>query len=111
MGGIDRTGEKGEKTRKARNREGRHFDRGQGQVWRSGRKSSTESYLNSADFLARLTRPRPRGAGPTARSWAAAASASAARAVPRHADGSPSADRKSTRLNSSHTVISYAVFC
>src|SRR5438132_7515908 len=26
-------------------------------------------------------------------------------------DGGPSADRKSTRLNSSHTVISYAVFC
>src|SRR5438034_7218974 len=25
--------------------------------------------------------------------------------------GLPSADRKSTRLNSSHTVISYAVFC
>src|SRR5260221_7717075 len=26
-------------------------------------------------------------------------------------DGRPSRDRKSTRLNSSHTVISYAVFC
>src|SRR5438034_8404500 len=26
-------------------------------------------------------------------------------------NGSPVADRKSTRLNSSHTVISYAVFC
>src|SRR5438034_4203153 len=25
--------------------------------------------------------------------------------------GNPSGDRKSTRLNSSHTVISYAVFC
>src|SRR5260221_2093642 len=25
--------------------------------------------------------------------------------------GAPGADRKSTRLNSSHTVISYAVFC
>src|SRR5947207_8416519 len=25
--------------------------------------------------------------------------------------GQPGADRKSTRLNSSHTVISYAVFC
>src|SRR5260221_6699984 len=25
--------------------------------------------------------------------------------------GAPSRDRKSTRLNSSHTVISYAVFC
>src|SRR5260221_2935018 len=28
-----------------------------------------------------------------------------------HVGGSYSADRKSTRLNSSHTVISYAVFC
>src|SRR2546426_8580483 len=27
------------------------------------------------------------------------------------ADGHPLADRKSTRLNSSHLVISYAVFC
>src|SRR5260221_3344552 len=27
------------------------------------------------------------------------------------ADGQPQQDRKSTRLNSSHTVISYAVFC
>src|SRR5438034_7166754 len=26
-------------------------------------------------------------------------------------DGKPAQDRKSTRLNSSHTVISYAVFC
>src|SRR5436190_2340534 len=26
-------------------------------------------------------------------------------------DGTPCGDRKSTRLNSSHTVISYAVFC
>src|SRR3954466_11858311 len=31
-------------------------------------------------------------------------------AVPRHDDGRPP-DRKSTRLNSSHTIISYAVFC
>src|SRR5438034_5571784 len=28
-----------------------------------------------------------------------------------HARGEPDEDRKSTRLNSSHTVISYAVFC
>src|SRR5436190_4935412 len=28
-----------------------------------------------------------------------------------HHDGPPGGDRKSTRLNSSHTVISYAVFC
>src|SRR5437588_5632075 len=30
---------------------------------------------------------------------------------PCHAPGRPGRDRKSTRLNSSHTVISYAVFC
>src|SRR5260221_6531293 len=29
----------------------------------------------------------------------------------RHLDAGGMADRKSTRLNSSHTVISYAVFC
>src|SRR5260221_3393703 len=29
----------------------------------------------------------------------------------RHRDRCPGGDRKSTRLNSSHTVISYAVFC
>src|SRR5258708_17339141 len=28
-----------------------------------------------------------------------------------HLSASPSADRKSTRLNSSHQIISYAVFC
>src|SRR5260221_2880423 len=28
-----------------------------------------------------------------------------------HVDGAQERDRKSTRLNSSHTVISYAVFC
>src|SRR5438034_4011319 len=34
------------------------------------------------------------------------------RGVPRRGRGVPAArDRKSTRLNSSHTVISYAVFC
>src|SRR5256885_13130050 len=34
------------------------------------------------------------------------------RLVPRHsARGRSAADRKSTRLNSSHLVISYAVFC
>src|SRR5437588_5538242 len=31
--------------------------------------------------------------------------------VGEHAPGTPGRDRKSTRLNSSHTVISYAVFC
>src|SRR5438034_8463071 len=33
------------------------------------------------------------------------------RALPEHAEGLLRQDRKSTRLNSSHTVISYAVFC
>src|SRR5438034_5401833 len=32
-------------------------------------------------------------------------------AIPVPCPGSPRIDRKSTRLNSSHTVISYAVFC
>src|SRR5256885_3288428 len=31
--------------------------------------------------------------------------------IPTHSLGRPSRDRKSTRLNSSHLVISYAVFC
>src|SRR5207253_11133557 len=31
--------------------------------------------------------------------------------VAAQAEGSPTADRKSTRLNSSHVAISYAVFC
>src|SRR5436190_10743150 len=39
---------------------------------------------------------------------AKAASGRAAQVVAKYADG---LDRKSTRLNSSHTVISYAVFC
>src|SRR5256885_9732216 len=38
-------------------------------------------------------------------------SACAGRASPHSARARPSADRKSTRLNSSHLVISYAVFC
>src|SRR3712207_6878645 len=37
--------------------------------------------------------------------------ASAAYAVLRHRAGLPDLDRKSTRLNSSHANISYAVFC
>src|SRR5258708_11756406 len=31
--------------------------------------------------------------------------------VPQFAEAPPRADRKSTRLNSSHQIISYAVFC
>src|SRR5947207_5588708 len=48
-------------------------------------------------------------------SAARAAAACSWRAIPRPARGaiprSTRSDRKSTRLNSSHTVISYAVFC
>src|SRR5215217_9035062 len=35
----------------------------------------------------------------------------ARRIAPRHLDLGPARDRKSTRLNSSHANISYAVFC
>src|SRR5215211_9104526 len=41
----------------------------------------------------------------------ATASTPAARGRHRCSGGRPGRDRKSTRLNSSHTVISYAVFC
>src|SRR3712207_7653794 len=59
----------------------------------------------------RLPTERPRRGGrspPRARDRPAAASASA-RPHPRHRPSRP--DRKSTRLNSSHANISYAVFC
>src|SRR2546427_2643755 len=45
---------------------------------------------------------RPAGKGAVARPWARPAAAAAGRAH---------GDRKSTRLNSSHSQISYAVFC
>src|SRR5438034_2078569 len=47
----------------------------------------------------------PRGSAPSP-----IATCAVAPTVP-HAPGGLLADRKSTRLNSSHTVISYAVFC
>src|SRR5947207_9830274 len=47
-----------------------------------------------------------RGAGDLAEGRLRAAGHSSARPAP-----APETDRKSTRLNSSHTVISYAVFC
>src|SRR2546426_8941772 len=50
-----------------------------------------------------------RALGPARSDGAAAASAARGRAAPRDAPMLP--DRKSTRLNSSHLVISYAVFC
>src|SRR5437868_12445788 len=56
------------------------------------------------------------GIGPAGCAWAAARAASAANSMLascRHCspDGEPAIDRKSTRLNSSHVSISYAVFC
>src|SRR5205807_6884486 len=47
-------------------------------------------------------RPRPKSGGPEG---------PRARSVPYLSRGSRGLDRKSTRLNSSHLVISYAVFC
>src|SRR2546426_7092235 len=46
-----------------------------------------------------------------ARRRAAAATGALARAAATRVGGHRGADRKSTRLNSSHLVISYAVFC
>src|SRR5260221_7494682 len=69
----------------------------------------TLSLHDALPILRRLTRPRYGEVDPV----------QVAAVVERHADdvGSgadaegASSDRKSTRLNSSHTVISYAVFC
>src|SRR5437660_7819467 len=57
--------------------------------------------------------------GSTGCGWSAAAAAAAAATAPAerrrcactHASAGGRADRKSTRLNSSHVAISYAVFC
>src|SRR5438034_9857541 len=61
--------------------------------------ATTEIYtlsLHDALPISRRDKPHMRyRAGPFPRGWSAA----------------PAPDRKSTRLNSSHTVISYAVFC
>src|SRR5437764_3997139 len=48
---------------------------------------------------------------PTSRTWASASGATAARRMGRMSGSTRSRDRKSTRLNSSHRCISYAVFC
>src|SRR5437588_8785005 len=65
----------------------------------------------ASSMSSKLQRARPQMRGPgTSRATASTLSKS-----PREAAGKPasmtSTDRKSTRLNSSHTVISYAVFC
>src|SRR5947207_11567062 len=55
-----------------------------------------------------LFRPRPRHTHQRTRGWRCDMTLWPERS---HSSSSPSRDRKSTRLNSSHTVISYAVFC
>src|SRR2546426_12796739 len=54
-----------------------------------------------------LFRSRQRGAAP----WACAGTGAGRRRGQAPAAAWPAGDRKSTRLNSSHLVISYAVFC
>src|SRR6266446_7334586 len=65
--------------------------------------------LRESEAAEACRRRLPRGAGRKARerSWRGERRRSARE--PR--EQSPQADRKSTRLNSSHLVISYAVFC
>src|SRR5690625_7048286 len=55
--------------------------------------------------------PRDRGPRPRQRWVRAARGAGAAAAAAPHTAGRHERDRKSTRLNSSHVAISYAVFC
>src|SRR5256885_3189413 len=69
--------------------------------------ATTEIYTLSLHDALPISRARPsgrsRGSSSSARrSWAG---------CPRPGAASPRTDRKSTRLNSSHLVISYAVFC
>src|SRR4051812_17285150 len=91
MGGIDQGGESGEENVKRTEQGGRHFNGGQGQVWRTGRGSSTGSWPLFDEFpITRVIRPPPREAGTVARPSAAGALGSAARVVLRHAGGSPS---------------------
>src|SRR5256885_5768044 len=69
-----------------------------------GKRSSWESWDSCCPPL---PRPRP-GASSPHRGNRRAATCSSSPTFPWAA---PSTDRKSTRLNSSHLVISYAVFC
>src|SRR5436190_10134581 len=65
--------------------------------------ATTEFYTLSLHDALPISSSTLAGSGPSGSvAQAAAASSNAPRAAP---------DRKSTRLNSSHTVISYAVFC
>src|SRR5438552_9320625 len=61
--------------------------------------ATAEIYTLSLHDALPISSRRRRGGG---------AAGTAPRSTPRR---SPSADRKSTRLNSSHQIISYAVFC
>src|SRR5438034_8231512 len=63
-------------------------------------RATIDTYTLSLHDALPISRRPPAPPGPRA----GRASAAARR-------GSPARDRKSTRLNSSHTVISYAVFC
>src|SRR5438132_9787505 len=70
-------------------------------LFRSGRRGAQ----NPREYSAR--RPRPSSAGANGRGMGVREGIGRRRGWPRP----PRGDRKSTRLNSSHTVISYAVFC
>src|SRR5260221_5207373 len=75
----------------------------------------TTLFRSHAEALAhgRIRRPAPRRRDPRVRSAPVVALLHRRRAVPRPRERNrvERLDRKSTRLNSSHTVISYAVFC
>src|SRR5437763_11431986 len=74
----------------------------------------TEIYtLSLHDALPILTvgKSRPDKRRTSSRSWSASPSASTARAARCVTPATVGPDRKSTRLNSSHRCISYAVFC
>src|SRR5438034_7538280 len=68
---------------------------------------TTQIYTLSLHDALPISRSRGSPRPPPARSGSTAARSRVARAARR----SSASDRKSTRLNSSHTVISYAVFC
>src|SRR3989454_7265210 len=72
-------------------------------VWRRGAQAAV---MVSGNGCAHVYF-RPRGGPPTPRSGAAVPSD----LVEQHRRAAARRDRKSTRLNSSHLVISYAVFC
>src|SRR5690606_41885586 len=72
------------------------------------RSSDLESGARSDDVRAGSTVPRVRAGGEQGLCHAGPPCGAPAPGVQQH---SPALDRKSTRLNSSHVKISYAVFC